>query len=256
MFDLSQKTALITGAGQGVGAGIAQALAQQGAAVAVNDIVADRAEAVAETIRQQGGRAQAVPFDVTDPDAAVAAVAGIAQQSDSAQLSGPVSILVNNAGNAGANDFVPTSFSELDPSQWQKFIDINLFGVMNCTKAVLGDMIGRGWGRIITISSGAGLTGLTLGVSVYGAGKGAAISFMRHIAIENARHNITANSLALGLMDNVGDGGATAALAKAVPVGRLGTPADVGAACVWLASEEAAWVTGQTINVNGGSLLS
>lgn len=251
MFDLSQNTALVTGAGQGVGAGIAQALAQQGAAVAVNDIVADRAEAVADSIRQQGGQAQAVPFDVTDPDAAADAIAQLSVSGP-----GPVSILVNNAGNAGANEFVPTAFSELNPNQWQKFIDVNLFGVMNCTRAVLGDMIERGWGRIITISSGAGLTGLTLGVSVYGAGKGAAISFMRHIAIENARHNITANSLALGLMNNVGDGGATAALAKAVPVGRLGTPADVGAACVWLASVEAAWVTGQTININGGSLLS
>jgi len=250
MFDLSQKTALITGAGQGVGAGIALALAQQGAAVAVNDIVTERSQSSAEAVRSQGGQAIAVPFDVTSPQAVNEGVASIAQQL------GPVSILVNNAGNAGANSFAPTPFSKLNPDEWQKFIAVNLFGVMNCTKAVLDDMIEYQWGRIITISSGAGQTGLTLGVSVYGAGKGAGISFMRHVAIENARNGITANSLALGLMNSVDDAGVTATLAKSIPVGRLGTPADIGTACVWLASEEAAWVTGQTIGINGGSLQS
>lgn len=250
MFDLSHKTALVTGAGQGVGAGIALALAQQGATVAINDIVADRAEAAAEAIRSQGGQAMAVPFDVTDLSAAQASVSAIKRQL------GEVSILVNNAGNAGAGNFEIMPFAKLDPSQWQTFININLFGVMNCTKAVLDDMIASQWGRIITISSGAGQSGLALGVSAYGAGKGAGISFMRHLAIENARNKITANSLALGLMDTIGDPEATAPLVKSIPVGRMGTPADIGAACVWLASEEAAWVTGQTIGINGGSLQS
>lgn len=250
MFDLSQRTALVTGAGQGVGAGIALALANQGASVAVNDIVAERAENTAETIRAQGGQAMEVPFDVTDLSAVQASIAAIKSQL------GEVSILVNNAGNAGASNFEVTPFSKLDPSEWQKFLNVNLFGVMNCSKAVLDDMIERQWGRIITISSGAGQSGLTLGVSAYGASKGAGISFMRHLAIENARSGITANSLAIGLMDTIADPGVTASMAKSIPVGRLGTPADIGAACVWLASEEAAWVTGQTIGINGGSLQS
>jgi NAD(P)-dependent dehydrogenase (short-subunit alcohol dehydrogenase family) len=106
----------------------------------------------------------------------------------------------------------------------------------------------------VTISSGAGVTGINLGVSLYGAGKGGAIAFMRHLAIENAKAGITANCLALGLMDNKDDREATEHLARTVPVGRLGTPEDVGAAVVYLVSDEAAWLTAQTIHLDGGSL--
>ena len=192
----------------------------------------------------------AAPFDVTSLEEVQHGVASVAEQL------GPIDILVNNAGNAGANTFTPTPFSELSPDQWQKFIDVNLYGVLNCTKAVISSMQDRRWGRIITISSGAGQSGLNIGVSIYGAAKGGSIAFMRHIAIENAKMGITANSLALGLMDTIDDPSVTEHLARAIPVGRLGSPEDIGAACVWLASEEAAWVTNQTININGGSLAS
>jgi 3-oxoacyl-[acyl-carrier protein] reductase len=111
-------------------------------------------------------------------------------------------------------------------------------------------------GRVITISSGAGVVGLPIGVSLYGAGKGGAIAFMRHLAIELARSGVTANTLALGLMSNAGDASGTQSIAATVPVGRLGTPEDVGAAVVYLASPEASWVTGQTIHLNGGSVTS
>jgi 3-oxoacyl-[acyl-carrier protein] reductase len=111
------------------------------------------------------------------------------------------------------------------------------------------------WGRIITIASGAGVTGVGIGVSIYGAAKGGAMAFMRNLAMEVAREGVTANSLALGLMDNVGDS-ATAGLARSIPVRRLGTSDDVGAAVVYLASDEASWLTGQTINLDGGSLPS
>ena len=260
MFDLCQKNALITGAAQGVGAGIAKALAQQGASVVVNDILVELAAATAEGINTQlasqadsnaANQAIAVPFDVTDLKAVTQGVNAAAEQ-----LGGPIDILVNNAGKAGTSDFIPTPFAQLDPSHWPAFIDANLYGVLNCTKAVLDSMIARQWGRIITISSGAGQMGLPIGVSVYGAGKGGAAGFMRHIAIENSRYGITANSLSLGLMDTLQDPKTTAEIAKRVPVGRLGTPADIGAACVWLASNEAEWVTAQTININGGSLQS
>jgi NAD(P)-dependent dehydrogenase (short-subunit alcohol dehydrogenase family) len=243
VFDLSGKVALVTGAGQSVGAGIARMLAAQGAAVAVNDVVADRAEAMAKEV---GGTP--APFDVTDYDGVVQGV------REAEQRLGPVDILVNNAGNMGANQMVLSQFRDMDRELWPKFLAVNLYGVMHCTKAVLDSMCERGWGRVITISSGAGVTGIALGISAYGAGKGGALAFMRHLSQEVAQFGVTVNSLALGLMEMPGGpSDATAAMARRIPLGRLGRPADIGAACVWLASDEAAWVTGQTININGGS---
>jgi NAD(P)-dependent dehydrogenase (short-subunit alcohol dehydrogenase family) len=243
MFDLTGKTSLVTGAGQSVGAGIARCLAAQGSAVFVNDIVGDRAEGIAAQIRAEGGVATTIAFDVTDALAVQLAVAAV----------GPIDVLVNNAGNAGAHSFVPTQFIDMEPGDYAQFLDVNLLGVMHCTRAVLAPMYTRGWGRIITIASGAGTTGNRMGISAYGAAKGGAIAFMRHIAIESARRGVTANSLALGLMANTDGGSYTEQLAKTIPVGRLGTPADIGAACVWLASDEGAWITGQTITIDGGS---
>ena len=246
MFELDGRTALVTGAGQNVGAGIARALAAQGAAVAVNDYVAERAIAQAEQIVAAGGRAIAVPFDVTDYDAVSAGVAAA-----EAEL-GPIDILVNNAGNGGAHGMVPTQFRDSDPADWRGPIDVNLYGVMNCSHVVINPMRERGWGRIITIASGAGLVGLRLGVSPYAGGKGGAIGFMRHLAIENARDGVTANTLAIGLME-LKDRTHTEALARQIPVGRTGRPEDIASAVVWLAAPESEWVTGQTIQINGGS---
>jgi NAD(P)-dependent dehydrogenase (short-subunit alcohol dehydrogenase family) len=124
---------------------------------------------------------------------------------------------------------------------------------MNCARAVIDGMCERGFGRVITISSGAGSIGLALGVSAYAAGKGGGISFMRHLAIESARSGVTANTIAIGLIDNQLEPEVTKHLAASIPVGRLGTPEDVGALCVYLASNEAAWITGQTLQLNGGS---
>jgi 3-oxoacyl-[acyl-carrier protein] reductase len=247
MFDLSGRVALVTGGGQNQGAGIARALASRGAAVAVNDVVRERAETVAKEIAR-GGRALAAPFDVTDLAAVTAGVARVEREL------GPVDVLVNNAGVPEGMGVAP--FREMDPELWRRYVDLNLYGVVNCCKAVIDGMCARRFGRVITISSGAGQTGLALGVSLYAAGKGGAIAFMRHLALESARFSVTANTLALGLMSNAGGAEVTAALAKTVPLGRLGTPEDVGAACVYLASNEAGWMTGQTIGLNGGNLTS
>jgi len=244
VFDLAGRTALVTGAGQNVGAGIARALADRGAQVIVNDLRPERAAEVVEAIFEAGGSAIAVPFDVTDLAAVQAGLAGAT-----------VDICVNNAGNGGAAGMVPTPFVDLDPADWRGPIDVNLGGVMNVVHVVLRPMIDRGWGRIVTIASGAGTAGVGIGVAPYSAGKGGAIGFMRSLALEVARRGVTANSVALGLMDNVGSA-ATAQLARSIPVGRLGTPADVAAMCVYLASEEAGWITGQTIGLNGGSITS
>lgn len=256
MFDLSGRIALVTGAGSStggdagdraqIGAGIAARLAEQGAVVLVNDVDPVRAEATVARIAGQGGRARATPFDVTDRAAVVAAVA------DAETAVGPIDICVNNAGNAGTHRLELVPFRELDPGHWHRAIDVNLYGVLNCTKAVIDGMCDRGWGRVITISSGAGVIGMNVGISTYAAGKGGAIAFMRHLAHEVARRGVTANCLALGLMGGREPSPALASRARNIPVGRLGTPDDVGFACVYLASAEASWLTGQTIVLDGG----
>jgi len=245
MFDLSGRTAVVTGAGQNVGAGIARLLAAQGATVHVNDIVEERAAETVAQIEANGGTASSAPFDVTDYEGVTAAIDAIGQ----------VDILVNNAGNGGAEGMGLVQFRDSEPAGWMGAINVNLFGVLHCSRAVINGMCERGFGRIITISSGAGITGLRIGVSPYAAGKGGAIAFMRHLAAENARDGVTANSLALGLMQPE-NSGPVDALAKQIPVGRTGTPDDVGFACVYLASHEASWITGQTIHLDGGATFS
>jgi NAD(P)-dependent dehydrogenase (short-subunit alcohol dehydrogenase family) len=250
MFDLAGKVALVTGSGQSVGAGIARTLAAQGATVAVNDIVASRAGDTAGAIEAAGGRAYPIAFDVTNLSEVQANVAEIETAV------GPVDILVNNAGNAGAPGMVVSQFREMDPAVWDRFVAVNLYGVLNCSLAVINGMCDREWGRVITISSGAGVTGMRMGISIYAAAKSGSIGFMRHLAMEVARQGVTANTLALGLMGVQELTELTRDTAKQIPVGRLGSPEDVGAACAYLASEQAAWMTGQTINLNGGSVTT
>ncbi|MDG2026449.1 MAG: SDR family NAD(P)-dependent oxidoreductase [Acidimicrobiales bacterium] len=245
MFRLDGRTAVVTGAGQNMGTGVAEALAGQGAHVLVNDLVADRAEDVAARLCDAGGSAEALPFDVTVLDAVRAALAGR-----------PIDILVNNAGNAGAEAMRPTPFAETHPADWDGPLAVNLGGVMQCTHAVLPGMIERGHGRVIGIVSGAGTEGVGIGVAAYSAGKGGAAGLLRSVALEVAAAGVTVNSIALGLMDNTGGTGMTDRLAKGIPTKRLGTPADVGALCSYLASDEASWMTAQTIPLAGGSITS
>ena len=251
MFELTGHRALVTGAGDGMGVGIARALARQGAAVAVNDLVEERAAATVALIEEAGGRAVTAVFDVTDQDAVNA---GVARAAD--QLGGPIDILVNNAGVPIGMAVFP--FREMPRELWDRYIDLNVYGSLYCIKAVVDNMVEGGWGRIVQISSGAGRTGLNIGVSLYGAAKSGIEGFIRHLSQEVARNGVTANAVALGLMANTGQGdtSVTEAMARQVPVKRLGTPDDVGAAVVYLASEEASWITGQTINLNGGSTMN
>ncbi len=245
MFDLSGRTALVTGAGKNIGAGIAHGLAGQGAHVVVNDYFADRAQATADEIIAAGGSAVPSVFDVTDLDAVTAAVAEV----------GAIDILVNNAGLAGPTDMKAEQFRDMDPADWQASVDVNLYGVMNCCHAVVDAMCERGWGRVITVSSAAGTHGVNIGVAPYSAGKGGGLAFTRSLALEVARYGVTANALALGLFERK-NREITEHFARAVPVGRTGRPEDAAAACIWLASDEAEWVTAQTIGINGGSLTS
>jgi NAD(P)-dependent dehydrogenase (short-subunit alcohol dehydrogenase family) len=232
---LDGRVALVTGAGQGVGSGIARVLADQGASVIVNDLYPDRAEAVAAAV---GGRA--IPFDVTDLQAVRA---GFAE-------AGPVDILVNNAG-IPADGFPQVDFKDTDPALWARFVDLNLYGVMNCTHTALPGMCERGWGRVITISSEAGRVGLPIRVSLYGAAKAGAIGLMKHVAHEVGPLGVTCNALALGGMEGV-----AATNPKRNPIPRAGTGLDIGATAAFLASEGAEWITGQVIPVNGGAVTA
>jgi NAD(P)-dependent dehydrogenase (short-subunit alcohol dehydrogenase family) len=247
VFDLTGRQALVTGAGRGVGLRVAHTLVAAGAHVLVNDLVPERAGAAAVEI---GPRATPLSFDVCDADSVDRAL----------ESAGDIDILVNNAGIPPSMRAV--KFRDLPRNEWTPYIDVNLYGVLNCVKATIDGMCERTWGRVITISSGSGTHGQNIGVSLYGAGKGAGISFMRHLALECARDGVTANTLALGLMVRGQSAGGeesrtvTANLVSNLPVGRLGTGDDVGYACVYLASEEASWITGQTISLNGGSITA
>lgn len=251
MFELSGHVALVTGGGQNAGAGIARALAAQGAAVAVNDLVADRAEQVCAEIDRAGGKALPVVFDVTDHAAVRAGV-----DTARAGLGAGVDILVNNAGIPADKSLMGyRAFRELEPERWRFPVEINLFGAMNCVHAVIGPMCDAGWGRIVQISSGSARVGSALGLTLYGSAKSGVEGFIRHLSQEVAPFGVTANSLALGVQSSAGGPGVADIIAK-IPTGRTGTPEDVGAAVVYLASAEASWLTGQTIDLNGGSVTS
>jgi NAD(P)-dependent dehydrogenase (short-subunit alcohol dehydrogenase family) len=238
--DLQGRVALVTGAGRNVGAGIANALAAAGAAVAVNDLHPDRAEATAAAIRAAGGQAVAAPADVCDPGQVAAMVAAVEQAL------GPVDVLVNNAGVPDGG--VPLqSFRDMPVEDWDRYLRINLYAVLHCTKAVVDTMCERGFGRVVTIVSEAGRTGLPPGLSLYAAGKAGAAGFSRVLAHEVGKFGVTVNCVSLGPMDNA---------VRREQVLRYGTPADAGAAVVYLCSPGASWVTGHTLPLNGGYFTS
>lgn len=241
-----QKTVLITGAGQGMGLGVAHHMASQGNLVIINDIDSGKAEAAATEIVAAGGEAIAAAFDITKTDIALPRIAELDSET------GGIDILVNNAGNAGTNPTHQVPFKDMPPEEWDMYIAVNFYGVLNCTRAVLNGMCDRGWGRVITISSEAGRAGLDINVSVYGAAKAGAAHLMRHVAREVGPYGVTANVLSLGLMDNVPEEFA-GPIIRTIPMRRLGSGDDVAAAVDYLSSDAASWVTGQTLPVNGGS---
>ena len=193
LLDLTGEVALVTGAGQGVGAAAARLLAAQGASVAVNDYYPEREQHVGDDITAHGGKAIGIAADITAFDEVTDAVAEI-----TARL-GTVSILVNNAGNAGANPTPPKPFWETDPADWAPCLGVNLFGALSCSRAVLPAMIdgGRG-GRIITVISDAGRVG-EAGLEAYSAAKAGAAGLTRALARSLGRFDIAANCVTIGM---------------------------------------------------------
>ncbi len=231
----------MTGGASGIGAATAARLVAEGAAVVIGDLNADGARAFAAEIG-----AESAALDVTEPQSAVDLVAE----------HGPFSILVNNAGT---DEF--GFFADTDPGQWQRVTAVNLFGVFACTHAVLPGMQAAGYGRIVSVASEAGRIG-SKGSAVYSAAKGGVIAFMKVIAREGARFGITANSIAPGPIE-------TPLLMQALEFGeignkilenmkgmtqlrRLGQPEEVAAVIAFLASDDASYVTGETLGVSGG----
>ncbi len=244
---ISGRTALITGGGGGVGRAIAIQMARAGATILVNDLFADRAEAVCAEIAAEHGEAVPAVADVCDPEQVARLVAE----------TGPVDILVNNAG-IPAEGFTVKSFVESGPEDWDPLLRLNLAAVLHVTRAYLPFMIERRWGRILTIVSDAGRRGERKQV-VYGAAKAAAMGFSRGLAAEVGRDGVTVNCIALGTMNHGQLAAALerqpeleAKLARNYPAGRIGRVDDSAPLAVLLCSDAGEWITGQVYPVDGG----
>ncbi|HEY3366588.1 MAG TPA: SDR family NAD(P)-dependent oxidoreductase [Symbiobacteriaceae bacterium] len=249
-MELNGKVALVTGGGAGIGRAIALALAGAGADVAVLDIARPAAEAVAEEIRALGRRASVLVASVADPAQAQAAV-----DQTVAEL-GAIDVLVNNAGWAR-----PTASAlDIPEAQWDQLMAINLKGPFLMAKAALPHMVSRGQGgRIINIASLAGRSTSVLMGADYTASKAGLLGLTRHLAREFAAKGITVNAVCPGTTDTgfIQSSGpeVLAATAKAIPMGRLGRPDEIAAAVVFLASPGASYMTGASVDVNGGLLM-
>lgn len=240
MFDLTTRCALITGAGRGMGVGIAQALGAHGAQIFINDLIAERAEHTAAKLRAKHINATAIAADITDAKA---------RQTLKKDI-GTVDILVNNAG---VPESMPTSLrqaADLTEADYQTQLDLNYHAIRELCRLFVPAMRAQQHGRILIITSESHRLGLALGLSHYAGAKAATLGYMRALAAELGHDGITINALSLGTMNNF-DGHERAAISTLV--GRAGTPQDVGAAALYLCSDEASWITGQTLALNGGA---
>jgi 3-oxoacyl-[acyl-carrier protein] reductase len=250
MVERRTGCALVTGASRGIGAATASALAEDGWSVAVNySRDRDGAESIASTIEDAGGTALAIGADVADPAAAEEMLV------DAAEKLGPILVLVNNAGITADNLSM-----RLRDEDWQRVIDVNLTAAFRLTRSAIGPMMRRRFGRVINVSSVVGLRA-NPGQANYAASKAGLIAFTRTAAVEVARRGVTVNAVAPGLIEthltrdftsNGEESNGSAGLLDAIPARRTGSPEEVAACIRFLASEEAAYVTGAVLPVDGG----
>ncbi|MFE2068679.1 SDR family oxidoreductase [Streptomyces sp. NPDC059467] len=245
-MSLQGRVAVVTGGARGIGRAVATVLAARGASVAVWDLNLEGAEKTASAIQEAGGTAIAVGGDAADAGAVAEAAARTRREL------GPVAILVNNAGITAYQPF--TSIAE---DAWDRMIGVNLKGPFLVTRELVPDMLEAGWGRIVNISSSSAQTGAPA-MAHYAASKGGVIGLTRALAIEFADKGITVNHVPPGFIDTplVREGPVDVdAVAVTMPMKRAGQPEDVAYAVAYLASEEAGYVTGQTLSTNGGRYL-
>ena len=246
---LEGRTAIVTGGGRGIGAGIARVFAREGARVLIATRTVGRGERVAKAIERTGGTASAMATDVASPDDVRAMI------REAGSRYGPIDIVVHNAG---IYPFSPVV--KMRESEWDRVIDTNLKSAFLITKAVLPQMIERRYGRIVVISSISGPKVVIPGASHYGASKAGVNGFIRTVAVEVARQGVTVNGVEPGNIVIRTPGSREArfqeeTMKPAIPMGELGTPDDIAYAALYLASDEARYVTGQTIVVDGGQIL-
>jgi 2-hydroxycyclohexanecarboxyl-CoA dehydrogenase len=241
------RVAVVTGGASGIGLAIGERLASDGAAVAIFDLDGEAADAAAAGIEAKGGRAIGLEVDVTDRPRIEGAVAEVAERF------GPPLILVNNAGRPS---FV--RFLDITLDHWHERIDVNLTGTFHCCQVVLPHMLEAGWGRIVNISSSSTHSG-TPRMAAYVAAKSAVVGLTKCLALEFGPKGVTVNTIPPGFIDTPMTRDAEAAgnldmevATKMTPVRRPGQPEDIAAACSFLCREEAGYITGQTIGVNGG----
>jgi 3-oxoacyl-[acyl-carrier protein] reductase len=246
--DLSGKIAVVTGAGRGLGKAIADVLAARGAHVVINDRTLEPAEAAAASVRARGERASPIAFDVADPSQVEDAFGRIRRDH------GRVDILINNAG---IGDFV--SFPEISPEKWDRMLNIHLKGSFNCCQAVLAGMKEQKYGKIVNVSSVAGKRGDFIGNAHYTAAKAGIIGLTKSLALHAAPFGINVNAVAPGLVETELTDGMSAEMKKTtisrIPAGRLGRPEEIGRAVAFLVSEDASYIIGETLSVNGGSYM-
>ncbi|MBK7721001.1 MAG: glucose 1-dehydrogenase [Austwickia sp.] len=251
MAPLNSKIALVTGAGRGIGRGIATRLAAGGATVIVTDVDEASAQQTAADLSAEGATCLGLPADVTSLDSVRTAV------EEATARFGRIDILVNNAGWDKVGPFIDS-----DPQDWDRIMQINLYGVLHTSYLVLPGMAAQGYGRVVNIASDAGRVGSS-GEAVYSAAKGGVIAFTKTMAREMARSQVTVNCVCPGPTDTAlfasvgGDNPKLReALTKAIPLRRLGQPEDLANAVAFLASDEAAFITGQTVSVSGGLTMT